>query len=434
MAERYDVIVIGNGAVGLSIAHRLKARAPELRLAVIGERARPGGATPAAGAMLNAWGDLVRDQFADPVLVDRAALMIDALALWEPFCEDLSPFAAVKPGWGTLVLETGRGGASESQTLATVVGALEARGVSAPRHPRGRLIPDGWIDGPRFLAALDAAVRARDVTLVDDVAVTLAPASASWSVQTRDGAALNAERVVLANGPFAQVLIDQIEDVRRATPRLAYEAGAGFDVVFRGAPPVPFVARTLGRGAIGGFHIVPLQPERFYVGATAEAALEPDWVLPERRLASVRKAFVEEYDPAFGAAQFTPGPLGFRALSADGFPLLGESHMRGLWFATGMRRDGLTSCPVIAGDIAAAMLDGNISASLRRFPPSRAPLSYKTRSEALADAAAGHAPEEQARLAALYDALDVGAFGVSPSILPLLADAKARAMLAIGAG
>ncbi|MES1203348.1 MAG: FAD-dependent oxidoreductase, partial [Pseudomonadota bacterium] len=218
-------------------------------------------------------------------------------------------------------------------------------------------------------------------------------------------------------------------DVRRATPRLAYEAGVGFDVVFRGAPPVPFVARTLGRGAIGGFHIVPLQPERFYVGATAEAALEPDWTLPERRLANVRSAFIEEYDPAFGAAQFTPGPLGFRALSADGFPLLGESHARGLWFATGMRRDGLTSCPVIARDIAAAMLDGEISAPLKRFAPSRALLSYKNRQTALADAVAGHGPEEAARLTALADALDLGDFGISPGVLPLLADAKARALL-----
>jgi glycine/D-amino acid oxidase-like deaminating enzyme len=430
MAERYDVIVIGNGAVGLSIAHRLKARAPELRLAVIGERARPGGASPAAGAMLNAWGDLVRDQFADPVLIDRAELMIGALPLWEAFCQELASFAVgLKPGWGTLVLETGRGGASEAETLATAIGALEACGLSAPRHPRGRILPDGWIDAAAVLVALDAALLAQGAALMDGAVTALNQTDGGWSARLNTGAALQGEHVVLANGPFAQVLIDPLEDVRRATPRLVYEAGAGFNVVFLGAPPVPFVARTLGRGAIGGFHIVPLGVARFYVGATAEAALEPNWTLPEKRLAAVRKAFVEEYDSAFAAAQFTPGLLGFRALSADGFPLLGESHARGLWFATGMRRDGLTSCPVIARDIAAAMLDGEISAPLRRFAPSRALLSYKKKQAAVADAAAGHNAEETARLAALADTLDLGDFGISPSVLPLLADEKSRALL-----
>jgi glycine/D-amino acid oxidase-like deaminating enzyme len=422
----FDVIVVGNGAVGLSIAHRLKTRAPELRLAVVGEAARPGGASPAAGAMLNAWADLVRDQFSWPVLVDRAELMISALQKWEAFCSELRPFTdkPLAPDWGTLVLETGRGGASEVETLQTVVAALEARGCSAAHHARGRIIPDGWIEAASLLAALENALRPN---LLNDTIVALTQASDGWTVQTKANGALQAKQVVLANGSFAQALIDQIEGVRRATPRLIYEAGVGFNVAFPGAS-VPFVARTLGRGAVGGFHIVPLAPGRFYVGATAEAALEPDWTLPEKRLATIKRAFIEEYDPAFAAAHFTPGVLGFRALAADGFPLLGQSHEPGLWFATGMRRDGLTSAPTIASIMADAMLDGVVSPILKRFGPSRPLLSYKSKRQALADAAAGHAPEEQKELAALYERLDVGDFGIASAILAL-PEADARALL-----
>jgi glycine/D-amino acid oxidase-like deaminating enzyme len=439
MTKMFDVIVIGNGAVGLSIAHRLKTRAPELRLALVGEGARPGGASPAAGAMLNAWGDLVRDQFSWPVLVDRADLMITALQKWESFCEELRPFAAapLAPDWGTLVLETGRGGASETETLRTVIAALEARGLPPARHARGRIIPDGWIDAAALLAALDKAVRGVGCDVIDDSAIALAPSSGGWGVTTKANGVLNAAQVVLANGPFAQVLIDQNESVRRATPRLIYEAGAGFNVAFPEAPRVPFVVRTLGRGAAGGFHIVPLGAGRFYIGATAEAALQPNWAAPERRLATIKNAFIEEYDPAFAMAHFTPGVLGFRALAADGFPLLGQSHEAGLWFATGMRRDGLTSSPYIASMMADALLDGVVAPTLKRFMPSRPLLSYKSGREALDDAAAGHGPAEQEDLASLYERLGIGEFGVASAILAL-PEADVRALLdhprASGAG
>jgi glycine oxidase len=436
----FDVIVIGNGALGLSIAHRLKARAPEMRLAVLGPATRAGGATSAAGAMLNAWGELVRNQFAWPILAERASLMIESLPLWDGATADLQPFstAPFAPGWGTLVLDTGRGGESEKHTLATVLEALAARGLDAPIHARGRIIPDGWIDPLVLLGAYEAILRASGADLMTQSAVSLAFADGGWAIALDDGRSVRAARVVLANGAFAQALIDPLEEVRRATPRLVYEAGAGFEVSFAEAPPLPFVMRTLGRGAVGGFHIVPLSRGRFYVGATAEAALTPNWTLPAARLATVKAAFVAEGEPAFASAQFTPRAIGFRALSADGFPLLGQSHAPGLWFATGMRRDGLTSSPMIARLIADAVLDGAVAPVLKRFTPSRALLSYKNGAEALADACAGHGAAEQERLLAIYRTRGLGEFGVNPGILPLYAEDAAFAALdhprASGAG
>ncbi len=433
----FDLIVIGNGALGLSIAHRLKSRAPEMRLAVVGPVLRDGGATPAAGAMLNAWGELVRNQFDHPILATRAGLMLDALPLWNEFADELRAFAPAlpAPGWGTLVLETGRGGASETETLATVLAALASRGQSAVDHPRGKIIPDGWIDAVVVIHALQAALYSHDA-VIDDMAIGLArDGQGGWRVQLAGGGAVTAARVLLANGPFAQRLVDALPAVRSTTPRLVYEAGVGMDVFVRpnqnlGRPVMPpHVVRTLGRGAIGGFHVVPLDEDHLYLGATAEAAIEPSYVAPEKKIAATYNAFLEEYDSNFVASRFQPRAIGFRALSADGFPLIGESHEKGLWFATGMRRDGFTSAPVIARLIADAMLDNAIAPALQTFTPSRALLPYKNAKQALADACAGHPQAQQEWLAEIYERRGFGDFGVNPGILPLLANDEAFGLL-----
>ncbi|MEU1824939.1 hypothetical protein ABZ502_21235 [Streptomyces abikoensis] len=45
-----DVMIVGNGALGLSVAVETALRDPALRIAVVGPEPRPGSASVAAGA------------------------------------------------------------------------------------------------------------------------------------------------------------------------------------------------------------------------------------------------------------------------------------------------------------------------------------------------------------------------------------------------
>jgi glycine/D-amino acid oxidase-like deaminating enzyme len=410
------------------LAHRLKTKQPDLRLAIVGPSARPGAATLAAGAMLNAWAELVRDQFEYPTLAARGRIRSDALALWDGFAAELSAFAPqpLNVRWGALVIDTGRGGGYERQSIDTMTAELARIGSPTfvePSHgdfPRSILIPDGWIAPAPVLAALEAALRANGADLID-ANVERVEKTGDWRATLSDGRILEAGTVVLANGFFAQALVDQLPDVAESTPRIVTEIGTGWDFTSE-APALPVdVVRSMARGAAPGFHLISLGEQRYYLGSTARVARDIDWTAPEEKLAGLRRTLAEELGPAWGKGRFTARKVGFRALPMDGFPLLGESHDKGLWFATGMHRDGFTSMPLIANGLAGAMLD-SVPNPFARFTPSRGLLSYKTRDAAFADAIAVHGEDKREAFTRVYDKQKAGEdFGIFPGLMPLFA-------------
>src|SRR5512134_3604187 len=102
----YDLAVIGNSALGLSMAHELRKRETKLKIAVIGPGARLGSATTTAGAMINVWAEFGPGQFENPALADRAEITIRAMALWDGLCSELSEFsdAPLRVQWGTYLI------------------------------------------------------------------------------------------------------------------------------------------------------------------------------------------------------------------------------------------------------------------------------------------------------------------------------------------
>lgn len=55
----YEVVVVGNGSLGLSLGLELARR--QVRVAVLGPPHRPGAASMAAGAMLGAFGEVTAE-------------------------------------------------------------------------------------------------------------------------------------------------------------------------------------------------------------------------------------------------------------------------------------------------------------------------------------------------------------------------------------
>ncbi|MGE3303175.1 MAG: FAD-dependent oxidoreductase [Hyphomonadaceae bacterium] len=412
--KTFDIFIVGNGAVGLALAHRLLGEAPGVRVAVAGPADRAGGASLAAGAMLNAWGELVRGQMADTALAERARLAIEALPLWAPLCAELSADAPLRAQRGAVLRDTAAG-ALEAETLREIEAALARAGLPVSRDARGLWIPDGWIDAGGVIAAYDAAIAALGATRFDAMATAVARDGSAWRVETAAGARFAAGAVVLANGPFAQALLDGLPEAAGEIPRLAFEAGGALTAT--GAPAMPGVLRTVERGAAGGFHLVPRAGGEAYLGATSAVSLA---AAPPAAgdLARLPAMLAEAGEAALAALDWRPSAIGYRAIAADGFPLLGETHLAGLWLAAGFRRDGFTASPWIARELAAALLR-RPHALPARFMPARRLISYKTRAAAIADAAEGRGEAGRERLERLYDRRGLESFGVHPALIGL---------------
>jgi glycine/D-amino acid oxidase-like deaminating enzyme len=433
--DRLDVLVIGNGALGLAIAHRLNARDKTLKLGVLGPKRRVGAATLAAGAMLNAWAEVGRGQFDHAALADRVRLPLGALPLWNGLCAELSEYlpGEIAPIWGTLILDSGLGGANERESIdamAAAIAELEGPPSVLPadgKRAKAVVIPDGWIPPHLVLAGFEAALDAGGAQRIDGKAERVAQAGSAWRVVLESGAEVEAGIVVLAAGPFVQDLVDQIPALCESTPRLLFEPGYGLDLVASVEPPGP-VIRTMARGSVGGFHLIAMGEGRFYLGSTSQVGLVADPSDAPEKAEALKRMLGAEVDPAFAEAHYTPRALGFRALGADGFPLLGQTPLKGLYIAAGFRRDGFTSCPLVGVQIAEAILGGGAGPPTR-FAPSRTLIAYKTPDEAFEDAVATHGEARRAELAATRKKRGLDTFGLHPALWPLYGDDDAFALL-----
>lgn len=472
--DSYDVVLIGNGVLALSTAYQLKKRDRGLRVAVIGPRARPGSATLAAGAKVNVWAEFANGQFDNPALADRAELGIRAMPLWDDLCAELGQYTADPPKvtWGTYVINNALGSPHEVRTVDYILKIVKERGIehrvlSASDVPwlqpeakaqisRVVWLPDGRFHPAKVLAAYEKALVALDAMLIDGSAVSFTT-STRWGsvfggsdkvVRLADGSEVRGNQIVLANGSYAQALIDQVPELKREVPRLIWGAGSALEVslpdwvkkyggIDRSVIDIDHVVRTVDRGGACGLHLVPHGNGEYYCGASSGVWFDPE---PKARVHAIHvllRQLVDEIHKAFFFAMISIRGPGFRPTAIDGFPLLGHSHIAGIWFANGTKRDGLTCSPYLAGELASAILGGP-STLTERFRPSRKLISYKNKPRAIADAADAdiggefqhglflppyaHEPYRQAKITKVtraYELRKISNFGIHPEMVHL---------------
>ena len=419
--KKTKVLVIGNSALGLGTAFQLSGFMKADEIVVLGPSDRAGGATVAAGAMINVWAELTHGQFENPALRAKAEMTIQGMALWEGLLQQIASNTEAPPKivWGTYVINNAFGSSGEIRSTDYIIKQMSEKNIPhrllksesvpwlAPSNhaaiSRILEIPDGRVDPRRVLKAYENALKVRQVELVNDRAVEIrAGGGGGWGrkggylVRSESGLSIEAEHVVLANGSFAQKLVDQLPALRRQTPRLLWGAGSALDVSMPewvresgGIDPSIFqidkVVRTVDRGGACGVHIVPYGEGEFYLGASSGVWFDPEPAPRAHALHALLRGLMEEINTGFFFSNIRLRGPGFRPVSSDTFPLLGQSEMPGIWFANGTKRDGFTASPFITCELAKAIV-GQKHALPEIFLPSRKPISWKSREEAIEDA------------------------------------------------
>jgi glycine/D-amino acid oxidase-like deaminating enzyme len=399
----YDAIVVGNGALGLSLSLVLARRG--LRVACAGEPSRPRAASAAAGAMNGCFGEVTPALLGSEFGRLKLAMDVRATAMWDEWEASLteeSDEKSIRIARGTVVIlntigvpEIDTAGyQSIRQALAEYKEPFEdldpediewLAPVPTSRPLKAMFIPgEHAVNTPALLRALTTAFARSGGTLIDSHVTELRlTGDGVAGVRLPAGETLDSPTVVIAAGASSGQLLSALPaGIRDRIPAVVAGAGVALLVSTTDGKIPGSVIRTPNRAFACGLHTIPRGNGQIYLGATNEILPEP-----------ISKAAIGEINLLLGGirqlrADLVDGHIdqilvGNRPVPLDGFPLLGEAGVPGLWLMTGTYRDGLHQSPMLAAEIAARILGEAHDTDLDVFRPVRPPLQGMTREQCL---------------------------------------------------
>jgi len=326
--------IVGDGAVGLTLAVRAAQTGARTSLFGLGKSSNSASAV-AAGMLAPAF-----ETALDPVCAGHFELLRAARDAWPELIATLDQPPDTLDRSGALHV----GLADDAVGLADLHGQLQSIGAVSepldaaalrrwlpglsPNWVGGVFTPEDWrLDPLALLPALEAAFDRWGGRRVAST-VSLNPSGQFFA----DGQAISADALVVAAGPGALGWSDLIPELAALHPIkgqiLTFEAPPRGGPVVRG--PSAYVAPQSG-GAM--------------VGATMEAG-RTDLSIDAGAVDHLRSAAIALF-PHLADATFR-ARAGVRAETADGLPLVGASSLAGVYLAVGARRNGWLLAPLLA--------------------------------------------------------------------------------------
>ncbi|MGY2200390.1 NAD(P)/FAD-dependent oxidoreductase [Pseudomonas gingeri] len=403
----YDVVVVGSGAIGGSIAFELASRG--LKVCRVGEINRINAASRAAGAMNGCFGEITNGLLASEHGRLKLAMDIQAKGVWGQWAERLAQASGNREelltARGTHVILNSAGMAEiDSVNYAAIEKSLVDHKVPyrevAPerldwikandlvRPMQALLIPDeNALDSHLLLEKLDAALLGCGGELVTSNARSLiTEGRVATGVVLENGQQIAGKHVVVAAGVQSLELFEALDDIKTRIPPLF--AGYGVSILARlkpGQTTPSTVIRTPNRAFACGLHCVPRSADLLYIGATNILAEEPRSHALISDVQFLLDCAVDQLNLDLHDAEVVNIQVGNRPIPADGFPLIGQCEYEGLWLATGTYRDGLHQSPLLASWMADQIQGVPNGLDLSSFAPVRKPLQGLARSSTVAE-------------------------------------------------
>jgi glycine oxidase len=341
-------VVIGGGAIGLSVAWELARRGDPVRLLEREGQVGRGTSWAAAGIL-------------PPARLDTATDPIDRLRglsheLFGSWSQQLMSTTGIDPGFARCGGWYLAGSLGERASMIGMTGYWRELGIDcqpvtashlssaepALRLPPSGTIPAWWVPdecqvrSPDYLRALEAACRAAGVRIDSDAPVDdLQWRAGSATVQTR-GQRIHAARVILCGGTWS----DRIAD--RLRLRSAIVPVRGQILLLK--TPQPLLRSIVN---VGHRYLVCRSDGHTLVGSSEEEVGFTSGTTPET-IESLRE-FAEHWVPGLRKAETVRTWSGLRPMTFDGFPIIGRvPATENLFVATGHFRSGIHLSPATA--------------------------------------------------------------------------------------
>ncbi len=403
----YDIIIIGNGILGLSTALSLALLDSSLKIRVIGPETREGGASVAAGAMLNTFAELTSTSLKSYAGQEKFNLSLQASKRWDAWIQRINDFLEpanhITYQKGTFLLLNSKSGVLDSENFYSILKALqeynepyeETNPEQIPglypledcRPLRSLYLPnEGSIDSGEFMKALkDIASNHYNISFIDGKVISFNLEGHSIiSVNTEKGEIINAKDFVLAMGSYSQKLIDTLPQLSRRMPRLLSGMGCSVIVNQDQNNIVKHVIRTPNRSGACGLHVMP-QGQDLYIGATNNVYIDPKTQHKVGFTHFLLECALEQINQNLHKSDMKNFHTGNRPATIDTFPLIGETSINGLWLLTGTYRDGFHQSPYLGDGLARKIL-GLPSELNSIFTPERPLINNFTKEESIEEA------------------------------------------------
>jgi glycine oxidase len=387
----FDLIVVGNGALGTMCAIQAKRDHPEAAVCLVGPRNRTNAASTAAGAMANVLAEIEVGYGENDVTERFVEIGLEGRRLWLEFLEDVDAMHVVTAENTVVYLkyeasafERENFAAMESYAIGNNFGQIlssdqvgQISKVTAEITERAvELRGEFAFDSRQLFEVLDLHAEELGIHFVDGYAFQVDAARSRLVLET--GNEVVFDRCIMTAGSQTSnllpkgLMLPMLQGVGSAflvDPEVCLES-------LRAA-----VLRTVNRGgAQCGIHTVPRADGGLYIGA-GNYITQPG--VANHRLETFRylfSTFESEYVGKTGAYPLTGQPLkGYRPRSIDGLPLIGPLKVHpNVAIVTAMNRVGLTWAPRIAL-AASSWFGGNGDqpfADFRDWYPDREPIPF----------------------------------------------------------
>jgi glycine oxidase len=392
-----DVVIVGNGALGLFLADELMERQAGA-VVVVGPADRDAGASKAAGAMLGCFAEVTADSLRTDAARTRFELGVRAHDRWPGVLRRLEEYSStgfpLQVATETHVVLNAIGAELDTSNFEAMRKALDEYGKPwssiDPKdipgfHPRTdaralraiHLPAEGAVDARGVLAALEARLDAVGATLIDQTVRRLVGGGgAVTGVELDDGHIIEAGAVVVAVGARSEALVRTVAEDVEVIPMFP---GLGFAMIARRTAGEPFrsVVRTPNRGFACGLHVVPAGPGYEYLGATnrlVDDVASVTWLGDARYLCQYS---MQQLDEQIARHEIVRWLNGNRPVTFDGFPMIGWLPLSNLYLMTGTYRDGFHCAPLLATHVASE-LQGEPGIIDPMFNPVRPPIETRT--------------------------------------------------------
>ncbi len=371
MKERQtsDILIIGGGVIGLSIARELRRKGAG-RITVVDQSVCGRAASWAAAGMLGPNIEAQGGPFFD--------LCCESRDIYPQLAEELFAETGIDielDRTGTLFVAFGDGDAGRllekcrQQSAAGIATEIIAAADLARLEPSlstdikiAAFYPDDWqVENRKLVAALRSYAENNDVELIENTRVDklIVDGARVTGAETENGR-VSAGQTVLATGAWTSLI--KLGD---AEMPFQLEPVRGQIIAFR--PPRPML-RHVVESKYG--YLVPRRDGRLLAGSTSEDA-GFDHSTTDEAVGDLR-SMAERLLPDLTRMEIADKWAGLRPFAADGLPVLGRvAGIDGLSIATAHYRNGILLAPVTARICADVLIDGVESEYFSVFRPDR---------------------------------------------------------------